>query len=323
MIVVTGGAGFIGSVLLWQLNMQGIEDILVVDNLGTSEKWRNLVKRRYYEYLSRERFHELLLNDALPKSISAIVHLGACSSTTERNCDFLLQNNYQYSRDVCRYALEKGIRCIVASSAATYGNGRLGFSDDPDLIPHLIPLNMYGYSKQLLDLWLIREKVTHEVLSLKFFNVFGPNEYHTGSMRSVVAKAFEEISAHGRLKLFRSTVEGIADGEQKRDFVYVKDCTALMAWLLEEREICGIRNVGTGIARSFNELAHAVFSALARPCQIEYVPMPEQIVPNYQSLTCADMSWLASVDCPVDFVSLERGVEDYVIKYLAGPDRYV
>ncbi len=323
MIIVTGAAGFIGSVFLWQLNMQGIDDILVVDNLSSSEKWRNLVKRRYIDYMHRDRFRELIEHGRLPMSVSAIVHLGACSSTTERDCDFLMENNFHYSRAICRYALDAGIRLILASSAATYGNGSLGFSDDPENIPHLKPLNMYGYSKQLMDLWLLREGVAEEVASLKFFNVYGPNEYHKGSMRSVVAKAYDEIEKTGRLALFGSTVAGLEDGEQKRDFVYVKDCTALMAWLLAQPKIGGIHNVGTGSARSFNDLGRAVFSALDRPAAIDYVPMPEHLVPNYQSYTCADMSWLDSLDCPVEFVSIEQGVKDYVQNYLKTDDRYV
>lgn len=171
-----------------------------------------------------------------------------------------MENNFHYSRDLCRYALDKGARFINASSAATYGDGSLGFSDDPALIPRLAPLNMYGYSKQLFDLWLLREKLRGEVVSLKFFNVYGPNEYHKGSSKAVVVKAHRQIREHGRLSLFKSDVPGLADGEQKRDFVYVKDCTALLAWLLERKDVSGIHNVGTGAARSFNDLGRAVFA---------------------------------------------------------------
>ncbi|MBQ7617731.1 MAG: ADP-glyceromanno-heptose 6-epimerase [Desulfovibrio sp.] len=323
MIVITGGAGFIGSALLWQLNQQGQKEIVVVDHLGKSEKWRNLVKRSYVDYLPRERFLELLLRDILPWEIEAIVHLGACSSTIETDSDFLLENNFFYSRDVCRYALENGIRLIVASSAATYGDGRLGFSEDLNLLPHLRPLNMYGYTKQLLDLWLWREGALDEVASLKFFNVYGPNEYHKGPMRSVVAKAYHEIKETGRLKLFASTVQGLADGEQKRDFVYVKDVTALLAWLLENQNLNGLHNVGTGEAHSFNELAQAIFAALDQPWAVDYVPMPESLVPNYQSYTCADITWLKNCGCPVEFVGPSLGVTDYVQNYLAAADSYL
>ncbi|MBO4336162.1 MAG: ADP-glyceromanno-heptose 6-epimerase [Desulfovibrio sp.] len=323
MLVVTGGAGFIGSVLLWQLNMAGRDDIIVVDHLGTSEKWRNLVKRRYADYLPRERFRELLLRNALPFSVSGIVHLGACSATTEQNSDFLMDNNYLYSQDLCRYAADHGIRMLVASSAATYGDGSLGFDDDPELISALRPLNMYGYSKQLLDLWLLRQGLSESIISLKFFNVYGPNEYHKGSMSSVVLKAHAEIRQRGRLSLFASNRQDLADGEQQRDFVYVKDCTALMAWLLENPEICGIHNVGTGQARTFNDLGRAVFAAMGRSPVIDYQPMPEKLKAHYQNYTCADMHWLEELSCPVSFVSLEQGVRDYVTQYLESPDPYV
>ncbi|MBR3663254.1 MAG: ADP-glyceromanno-heptose 6-epimerase [Desulfovibrio sp.] len=323
MLVVTGGAGFIGSVLLWQLNMAGIDDILVVDHLGHSEKWRNLVKRRYVDFWSREKFRDLVLRDALPFSVSGIVHLGACSSTTEQDSDFLMDNNFHYSQDLCRYAIKHHIRIIVASSAATYGDGSLGFADDLDLLPALRPLNMYGYSKHLLDLWLLREGFTDAVASLKFFNVYGPNEYHKGSMSSVVLKAHREISKTGRLRLFASNRKDLADGEQKRDFVYVKDCTAMIAWLLDNPSICGIHNVGTGQARTFNDLGRAVFAALGREVAIDYQPMPEKLSANYQNYTCADMSWLEGLSCPVSFVSLELGVQDYLQSYLEKPDSYV
>jgi len=323
MYVITGGAGFIGSVLLWQLNHMYLDEIVVVDNLASSEKWRNLVKRRYVDYLHRDRFYDMLRRDALPWKISAVVHLGACSSTTERDADFLMENNFHYSRDLCRYALDKGARFINASSAATYGDGSLGFSDDPALIPRLAPLNMYGYSKQLFDLWLLREKLCGEVVSLKFFNVYGPNEYHKGDMQSVVVKAHRQIREHGRLALFKSDVPGLADGEQKRDFVYVKDCTALMAWLLERGDVNGIHNVGTGTARSFNELGRAVFAALGRECRIDYVDMPETLRSKYQNYTRADMGWLARVDCPLSFTPLEEGAADYVCNYLEKKDSYL
>ena len=323
MYVITGGAGFIGSALLWQLNRMDLDEIVVVDNLASSEKWRNLVKRRYVDYLHRDRFYELMRRDALPWKITAVVHLGACSSTTERDADFLMENNFHYSRDLCRYALDKGARFINASSAATYGDGSLGFSDDPALIPRLAPLNMYGYSKQLFDLWLLREKLRGEVVSLKFFNVYGPNEYHKGSMQSVVVKAHRQIREHGRLSLFKSDVPGLADGEQKRDFVYVKDCTALLAWLLERKDVSGIHNVGTGAARSFNDLGRAVFAALGRECRIDYVDMPENLRGKYQNYTRAEMDWLSRVDCPLGFTSLEEGVADYVCNYLEKEGSYL
>jgi len=323
MLVITGGAGFIGSVLVRQLNAAGRDDIIVVDNLASTEKWRNLVKARYADYLQRERFLDLFQRDALPWRVEAVVHLGACSSTTERDADFLMENNFHYSRDLCRFALDRGARFINASSAATYGDGSRGFSDDPAQISQLKPLNMYGYSKQLFDLWFLRHGLETDVVSLKFFNVYGPNEYHKGPMQSVVVKAFRQIGEGGRLRLFKSDVPGLADGEQKRDFVYVKDCAALMLWLLETPSVNGIFNVGTGQARSFNDLGRAVFAAMGRPCAIDYVDMPAELHGKYQSYTCADMTRLRATGCPVRFASLEEGVDDYVRCHLAQDDAYV
>ncbi|MDD4702293.1 MAG: ADP-glyceromanno-heptose 6-epimerase, partial [Desulfovibrio sp.] len=292
-------------------------------NLAHSDKWRNLVKRRYVDYLHRDRFYDLMQRNALPWKVSAVVHLGACSATTEKNADFLMENNFHYSRDLCRYALDKGARVINASSAATYGDGSLGFSDAEELVPQLRPLNMYGYSKQLFDLWLLREGLQTQVASLKFFNVYGPNEYHKGDMQSVAAKAHRQIRAEGSMSLFKSDRAGMADGEQSRDFVYVKDCTAMMAWLLERRDICGIHNVGTGIARSFNDLARAVFAARDLPCRINYVDMPAALHGRYQHFTEADMGWLEQADYPLDFTPLEDGVADYVRGYLEMDDAYL
>lgn len=323
MYIITGGAGFIGSAMLWQLNQQGIDDVVLVDHLGTDDKWRNLVKLTYADYIHRERFRDLLQRDALPWKVEAIIHLGACSDTTEADGDFLMENNFQFSRDICRYALDKGARFIQASSAATYGDGSLGFSDDPDLLPKLRPLNLYAYSKHLLDLWLVRHGLDKEVASLKFFNVYGPNEYHKGAMRSVACKAYKQITKHGDLELFRSTSPDISDGEQKRDFVYVKDCTALMSWLLENRHVNGIHNVGSGRARSFNDLGRAVFSAMQRSCRITYVDMPRMLHGKYQNFTQADMNWLDKVGCPIKMTSLEDGVTDFVQNYLSQPDPYL
>lgn len=323
MYIITGGAGFIGSAMLWQLNQQGIDDVVLVDHLGTDDKWRNLVKLTYADYIHRERFRDLLQRDAMPWKVEAIIHLGACSDTTEADGDFLMENNFQFSRDICRYALDKGARFIQASSAATYGDGSLGFSDDPDLLPKLRPLNLYAYSKHLLDLWLVRHGLDKEVASLKFFNVYGPNEYHKGEMRSVACKAYKQITKHGDLELFRSTSPDISDGEQKRDFVYVKDCTALMSWLLENRHVNGIHNVGSGRARSFNDLGRAVFSAMQRSCRITYVDMPRMLHGKYQNFTQADMNWLDKVGCPIKMTSLEDGVTDFVQNYLSQSDPYL
>ena len=324
MIVVTGGAGMIGSAIIWALNERGVDDILVVDNLGFSDKWKNLVNRRYLDYMHRDEFLDLVLKAGLPRKPRAIVHMGACSSTTEKDAEFLMRNNLRFSQEVCRYALRVGARFIQASSAATYGDGAHGFSDDPTLAFRLRPLNMYGYSKHLFDLWAIREKLIGRIASLKFFNVYGPNEYHKGPMRSVVVKAFEEIKARGRISLFKSRRGDYADGEQRRDFVYVKDCAELVAWLVDNPDRNGLFNVGTGRSASFNELARAVFAALKIPEVIDYVDMPEELAEKYQYFTEADMGAMQATGYPVAAMrDITAGVADYVHNYLSQSDMHL
>ncbi len=316
MYIITGGAGFLGSALLWQLNKVGMEDVLVVDNLNTSEKWKNLVGLRYVDYVHRNAFIEQVRREGLGSQVKGIVHLGACSDTTERNADFLMENNFHFSRDLCQAALENDIRFIHASSASTYGDGSLGFDDHEDLVPRLRPLNMYGYTKQLFDMWLLREGLTSRVTSLKFFNVYGPNEYHKNAMRSVVCKAYGEILETGKLRLFRSTTPEYADGGQMRDFVYVKDCVRIMQWLLQEKRVNGIFNVGTGKARSWNELGAAIFAAMDRELCIEYMDMPKILHGKYQNYTQACMDKLQATGCPPCVYSLEEGVKEYVQLFL-------
>ncbi len=317
MYIITGGAGFMGSALLWELNKAGIEDVLVVDNLGTTEKWKNLVGLRYADYMHKDAFIQQVRQEGLGAHVKGIIHLGACSATTERDADYLMQNNFHYSRDLCRAALMQNIRFIHASSAATYGDGKLGFDDAPELLPRLRPLNMYGYTKHLFDLWLLREGLEKRVASLKFFNVYGPNEYHKDSMRSVVCKAYSEIRSTGALRLFRSNTSRYADGGQMRDFVYVKDCTKVMHWLTEHTEVNGIFNVGTGIARTWNDLAAAIFYAMHQDVTIQYMEMPEALRGKYQNFTEARMDRLLALGCPACVTSLEEGVADYVQNYLA------
>ncbi len=316
MYIITGGAGFLGSALIWEMNKAGMENILVVDNLSTSEKWKNLVGLRYTDYVHRDVFIKKVRAKGLLPNIKGIVHLGACSDTTEQDADFLMQNNTHFSKYLCEAALKNGVRFINASSAATYGDGSLGFDDAEELVPQLRPLNMYGYSKQLFDLWLLRTKSIQKVASLKFFNVYGPNEYHKHSMRSVVCKAHAEILETGSLRLFRSNTPQYAHGEQRRDFVYVKDCSRILLWLLQHRKVNGIFNVGTGKSRTWNDLAHAVFAALHKEVRIEYIDMPQVLHGKYQNYTEARMDALLSKGCPACSYSLEDGIKDYVQNYL-------
>lgn len=316
MIIVTGGAGFIGSALVWKLNEEGISDILVVDELGTDEKWKNLVGRRFAEYEEKDRFLAAVQADTLPRNIEAVIHFGACSATTERNASYLVANNYQYTQALAQWAVQKGVRFIYASSAATYGDGAQGFDDNDALIPDLQPLNMYGYSKQLFDLWAIRNGVDKQTAGIKFFNVYGPNEYHKGFMTSLVNTAYGQIKETGALKLFRSERPEYADGEQKRDFVYVKDCVNVLYWLLQNPTANGIFNLGSGKARSWNDLASAIFAAMDRERNVTYVDLPDTLKGKYQYFTEATTTKLRGLGCPMDFPSLEERVTDYVRGYL-------
>jgi ADP-L-glycero-D-manno-heptose 6-epimerase len=315
MIVITGGAGFIGSAMLWKLNLIGTTDALVVDELGATEKWKNLVGLRYADYLHKTQFLQKLLDEKLPR-IDAVIHLGANSATTERDVEGLMDNNYAYTKDLAVYCAQRGIRFIYASSAATYGDGEHGYKDDDATMLKLRPLNAYGYSKHLFDLWAHRHHLLDKMVGLKFFNVFGPNEYHKGDMASVVYKAFNQIRASGEVKLFQSHKEGYNDGEQLRDFIYVKDCVEVIYWLLQNEHINGIFNLGTGKARSFKDLVAATFNAMQKPLRIDYIPMPEHLQNKYQYFTEADMTKLAAVGCPVQFRTLEESVFDYVQTHL-------
>ncbi|TFG38100.1 MAG: ADP-glyceromanno-heptose 6-epimerase [Syntrophobacterales bacterium] len=321
MIVVTGGAGFIGSTLVWKLNNEGIENIVVVDDLGTSDKWKNLVNLRYNDYIHKDDFLDMVFEDDVPFPVSGIIHMGACSSTTERDADYLMENNYRYSVRIADWAVKRDIRFIYASSAATYGDGSLGFSDADEVTRTLKPINMYGYSKQLFDLWVLRNNLQAKVVGIKFFNVFGPNEYHKGDMRSVVHKSLGQIRETGKVRLFKSHRPEYGDGEQERDFVYVKDCVDIIWWLLQNREVNGIYNLGTGTARTWNDLVMAVFAAIDEEPKIEYVDMPESVRDQYQYFTEATMDHLRLAGCPLSFCSLEDSVTDYVRNYLVGGEK--
>jgi ADP-L-glycero-D-manno-heptose 6-epimerase len=322
MYIITGGAGFIGSACLWRLNQAGVDDVLVVDNLGETEKWKNLINRRYHDYLHKSRLLDHLESGALG-TISAIIHMGACSATTEGDADYLMENNLHYSQRLARYALANDIRFINASSAATYGDGTRGFSDELAGHDDLSPLNMYGYSKHLFDLWARRANCLDRLVSLKFFNVFGPNEYHKGDMCSVILKAFHQVRVNGVIHLFKSYRQAYPDGGQQRDFVYVKDCVDLIWWLLEHPDVGGIFNVGTGQARTWNDLAAAVFKAMGLAPKIEYIEMPAHLRGRYQYYTCAEIDSLRDAGYARPFTRLEEGVADYVAHYLQQNDPYL
>ena len=323
MYIVTGGAGFIGSAMVWKLNQMGIDDILIVDNLASTEKWKNLVNRKFTEYLHRDEFQTMLEENRLPENIEGIIHLGACSSTTERDVDFLMRNNVRYSKLLCQRAMERGIRFINASSAATYGDGAMGFSDSIETALKLKPLNAYGWSKQLFDLWAIREKRIDGIASVKFFNVYGPNEYHKGDMKSVICKVYADIQNGLHIRLFKSDHPDYGDGESMRDFVYVKDCVNVLWWLLQHPEVNGIFNIGSGKARSWNDLAHAVYAAMEKTPVIEYFEMPAQLKGKYQYFTEAEMSWKDKMGCDIRFHTLEEGVADYIRNYLMKDDPHL
>ena len=323
MIIVTGGAGFIGSAFIWRLNQEGIDDIVIIDRLGTDDKWKNLVNRRFVDYIDKDEFLQLVCADQVPFEISAIVHMGACSSTTERDADYLWENNYLYSRKLAEWAMKRNIRFIYASSAATYGDGTLGFSDDHSKISKLKPINMYGYSKQLFDLWVLKNKLENKSAGIKFFNVFGPNEYHKEEMTSVIFKAFHQIKETGKVRLFKSYKKEYPDGGQTRDFIYVKDCLDVMWWLFNNQNVNGIFNLGTGKARTWNDLIKAVFAAMGRKTNIQYIEMPKSLRNQYQYFTEAKMDKLKAAGCPVVFSSLEDSVRDYVVNYLQQTDPHL
>lgn len=311
--VVTGGAGFIGSCLVRMLNDMGIEDIIVVDNISTTEKWRNLVNKRYIEYINKTEF---LTKLEYIDDIKVIIHMGACSSTTEKDFDYLYKNNFEYTKTLWKYCTEKQISFIYASSAATYGDGELGFDDEGE-IKNLMPLNGYGYSKQLFDLWAEKQKERPlQYVGLKYFNVYGPNEYFKDSMASVIFHSFNKIKNEEKIKLFKSYNAGYEDGMQLRDFVYVKDICSVIQYMIHNSSISGLFNVGTGKAQSFYELARAVYNALDMPCEIEYIEMPEKLREKYQYFTEAKIEKLKNVGCKCEFADLEKGVYDYVNNYL-------
>lgn len=316
MIIVTGGAGFIGSAIVWKLNQRGITDILVTDHLGTSEKWKNLVNLRFNDYCDRDIFIEKLEAGAFNGSVSAIFHMGACSATTEKDADYLMENNFHYTVRLSQWAIAQGCRFIYASSAATYGAGECGYEDDHAKLGDLRPLNMYGYSKHLFDLYAQRLGWLDKIAGLKFFNVFGPNEYHKGDMKSLVCKSFPMIRDKGEISLFRSHVAEYKDGEQVRDFIYVKDVVEMVMFFLDNRNANGIFNIGTGQENTWNSLAGAMFASSGKPFKVNYIDMPQQIRDKYQYYTKADNVKLSASGCMHACRSLTDAIDDYIKNYL-------
>ncbi len=313
MIVVTGGAGFIGSCIIAKLNTFGWHDIAVVDHLENNDpKAANLKKKHYTQYLDKADFLKAILEDKVDPKVESIVHMGACSDTTGTDADFYETNNFLYTKHLAEWCLKKGVRFIYASSAATYGDGAEGYRDDEATMRRLKPLNLYGESKQKFDLWVLDQNLEDKMVGLKFFNVFGPNEYHKGEMRSVVAKSYTKMMTTGKVGLFKSYHPDYKDGEQKRDFIYVKDAVDVVIYLLENPQINGIFNLGTGHAQTWNDLAGALFNAVSKKPNIEYIDMPEHLKARYQYFTQADMTKLRNTGYEQPFLTLEQAVKDYV-----------
>ena len=315
MVVVTGGVGFIGSAIIQALNERGATDFIVVDETDHPEKKKNLTSLKYSELKQKDAFLNSVLNRSVPK-VEAIIHMGACSSTTETDEAFLIRNNYNYTRHLAEYALERGIRFIYASSAATYGNGENGYSDDESKLETLEPLNLYGESKQRFDRWAKEQGVLDRMVGLKYFNVFGPNEYHKEDMQSMARKGFMQAQDTGKIQLFKSYQTEYADGGQERDFLYVKDAVEMTLFFLDHPDLNGIFNVGAGVARNWIDLATAVFKAMGKEPQIEFIDMPDSIRAQYQYHTCAGIEKIRSAGYTRSITSLEDAITDYIQNYL-------
>ena len=325
MLLVTGGAGFIGSNVVAALNEAGRTDIVVNDVLGSDHKWRNLSKRRIADIVVPSSLFDWLDG----RKLDAVIHMGAISDTTATDADLVMENNFRCSMRLLDWCTGARVPFIYASSAATYGDGAEGFSDDwsPAALQKLKPLNLYGWSKQLFDQvvaerFVKKEKLPPQWAGLKFFNVFGPNEYHKGEMMSLVAKRFDDVKSGRTVRLFKSHRAGIEDGDQRRDFIYIDDAVAVVRWLMETPQVSGIFNAGTGKARSFRDLVSALFRALGSAPRIEYIDMPQNIRGQYQYFTEAKVDNLLHAGYNAGFTSLEDGVNRYVTQFLNIADRY-
>jgi ADP-L-glycero-D-manno-heptose 6-epimerase len=316
-ILVTGGAGFIGSALVWALNRRGLTNIVISDILGQDEKWKNLVPLKYADYVEAGVFRERLA--AQPNAFgkfSAIFHLGACSATTEKNASYLIDNNFAYTKELAAWSLAHQARFIYASSAATYGDGAQGMDDKSADLAALRPLNMYGYSKHLFDLYAQREGILNSIVGVKYFNVYGPNEDHKGDMRSLVNKAYQQILETGKVRLFKSYKPEYKDGEQMRDFLYVKDAVEMTIHFAETSNAGGLYNLGSGEANTWLTLSRAIFTALGREPQIEFIEMPDVLRGKYQYYTKADIAKLRSTGYTKPLTPLPEAVRDYVQDYM-------
>jgi len=317
-ILVTGGAGFIGSALIWALNQRGATDIVVSDFLGSDEKWKNLSPLKFADYVEADEFRRRFAeNPGTFGSFSTVFHLGACSATTEKNAAYLIDNNYAATKELAAWALARGTRFVYASSAATYGDGAQGMNDQNNALHRLRPLNMYGYSKHLFDLYAERLGWLDQIVGVKYFNVFGPNEDHKGDMRSLVNKAYQQILQTGRVQLFKSHHPDFRDGEQQRDFLYVKDAVEMTLHLAEHGETAnGLFNLGSGEANTWLTLTRVLFTALGREPKIDFIDMPEALRGKYQYFTQADISKLRATGFHQDLTPLSEAVRDYVQGYL-------
>ncbi len=326
MKIITGGAGFIGSAICWRLNTLGNHDILLVDEDINGPKQNNLKHLDYVDFIDKDTFLKQVTKGSIRYKVDSIYHMGACSSTTEDNMDYLIENNVEYSKELGKWCLKNNAKYIYASSGATYGAGEAGFDDDISIIPKLKPLNKYGLSKQLFDLWVIGSNYLDKFTGLKYFNVFGPNEDHKGDMRSMVNKAYGQILETGKLRLFKSLLPEYKDGEQKRDFIYIKDAVDMTLFFDPFNEAgkneTGIYNIGSGKASTWLEAANAVFSALGKEPNIEYIDMPENIKNQYQYYSKAEMKRLNKAGYHKETMKLEDSIGEYVKDYLV-PGKYL
>jgi len=321
-VLVTGGAGFIGSAIIWGLNKRGIHDILLVDRTTDPQSKKNLSGLSYSKYVQKDEFIATIINSAQHEDTDVIFHMGACSDTTETNEQYLVENNFEYTKHLAKFAIKNSIKFIYASSSATYGDGSAGYIDNLDTILTLKPLNLYGKSKQDFDIWAFQNKLFDKIVGLKFFNVFGPNEYHKGNMRSLICKGYHEIIETGKLSVFKPYREDYKNGEQVRDFVYIKDVIDMVLFFLDNLTLSGIFNIGSGTPSSFNSLGTKIFDALNITKNIEYINMPISIRDKYQYCTETGIGKIIEAGYDNSIRALTDSVQDYVKNYLQ-PGKYL